>query len=97
MHEEVYDAQSHKHKREEKEVTEAAQEKGRKLGGWFGKKTEEAKDAAVDAGYAAKHHGGRAAVSPSAMIVIFLDLGHVGSTVCSGRLSYVCCPACAPL
>ena len=44
-------------------MAEAAQEKGRKLGGWFGKKTEEAKDAAVDAGHAAKHHGGRAAVS----------------------------------
>lgn len=57
--------QSHKHKKEEREVTEAAQEKGRKLGGWFGKKTEEAKDAAVDAGHAAKHHGGRAAVRPS--------------------------------
>lgn len=75
--ERVCDAQSHKYKREEKEVAEAAQEKGRKVGGWFGKKTEEAKDAAVDAGYAAKHHGGRAAVSPltSPAVQLHLRLG----------------------
>ncbi len=60
----LFVAQSHKNKYEDREVAEEAQEKGRKLGGWFGKKTEEAKDAAVDAGHAAKHHGGRAAVGP---------------------------------
>ena len=56
--------QSHKNKKYEREVAEDTKEKGRKIGGWFGKKAEETKDAAVDAGHAAKHHGGRAAVSP---------------------------------
>jgi len=56
--------QSHKNKYDVEETQAEAKEKGRKLGGWFGKKTEEAKDAAADAGSAAKHHGGRAAVRP---------------------------------
>lgn len=49
--------------KEEERAEEAVKEKGRKVGGWFGKKADEAKDVAVDAGHAAKHHGGRAAVS----------------------------------
>ena len=53
------------HSKKNKEVEEAqykAKDVGRKVGGWFGKRGEEAKDVAVDAGHAAKHHGGRAAV-----------------------------------
>ena len=56
--------QSHKNKKQEEEATEKAKNTGKKIGGWFGKKSEEAKDVAADAGHAAKHHGGRAAVSP---------------------------------
>ena len=56
--------QNHKNKKYEEEAAEKAQVTGKKIGGWFGKKTEETKDAAIDAGHAAKHHGGRAAVSP---------------------------------
>lgn len=56
--------QSHKNKKYEEEAADKAQDTGKKIGGWFGKKTEEAKDVATDAGHSAKHHGGRAAVSP---------------------------------
>ena len=54
--------QHSKNKKEAEEAQDKAKDVGRKVGGWFGKKSEEAKDAAVDAGHAAKHHGGRAAV-----------------------------------
>ena len=56
--------QNHKNKYAAEETEDNIKETGRKIGGWFGKKTNEAKDAASDAGHAAKHHGGRAAVSP---------------------------------
>ena len=56
--------QSHKNKKYEEEAADKAQDTGKKIGGWFGKRTEEAMDVAADAGHHAKHHGGRAAVNP---------------------------------